>query len=95
MLARVRSRGLFRVLAFGALVACPLGAVAYLNVSAHGEADFVRALWAKGRFTPTWRGFEMSSDAGTDLLGLILDRQTPVAPPARERHHDWQPRSGF
>lgn len=40
-------------------------------------SDLIRGLWAKGRFTRTFRGFEITADAGTDLVGPILDRHTP------------------
>lgn len=55
-------------------------AEAHLAFADGPAADFVRAFWRNGKFTPTLRGFEITADAGTDLLGPLFDRLTPPAP---------------
>ena len=55
-------------------------AEAHLEGETQPIATAVRTMWAIGRFTPTLRGFEITADAGVDLIGPFLDRLTPPAP---------------
>lgn len=45
-------------------------------------AEVMQALWKNGTFTPTRFGFEITADAGADLIGPLLDSLAIPTPPA-------------